>query len=76
MTQLEDKNLVFKRKDQSHLVTNKTKTFFELFEIHDVTKYCGDSIKNYLNALKVVNDTPEREIALIKKFDESIRDEQ
>ena len=29
-----------------------------------------------MNALKVVNDTAERGIALIKKFNESVRDEQ
>lgn len=76
MKRLEGKNLVFEGKDLSHFVTNKTKTFFELFGIHDVTEYCSDSLRSHVNALKVVNDTAERGIALIKKFNESVRDEQ
>ncbi|XP_073986719.1 uncharacterized protein [Rhodnius prolixus] len=60
----------------SHFVTQKTKTFFELFEIYDVTEYCSDSLRSHVNALKVVNDAVEREIVLIKKFNESVRDEQ
>ncbi|XP_073979047.1 uncharacterized protein [Rhodnius prolixus] len=60
----------------SHFVTQKTKTFFELFEIYDVTEYCSDSLRSHVNALKVVNDAVERGIVLIKKFNESVRDEQ
>lgn len=40
------------------------------------TKYCSDSLRSSLNALKVVNDTAERRITLIKKYDESVGDEQ
>ena len=76
MKRLEGKNLVFEGKDLSHFVTNKTKTFFELFGIHDVTEYCSDSLRSHVNTLKVVNDTAEKGIALIKKFKESVRDEQ
>lgn len=49
--------------------------FFELFGIHDVTEYCNDSLRSHVNVLKVVSDT-ERGIALIKKYNESVRDEQ
>ncbi|GBM99756.1 hypothetical protein AVEN_268025-1 [Araneus ventricosus] len=76
MKRLEDKNLFFEGKDLSHFVTIKAKTFFELFGIHDVTEYCSDSLRSHVNALKAVNDTAEREIALIKKFNESVRNEQ
>lgn len=76
LKRLEGKNLDFEGKDLSHFVTNKTKTFFELFGIHDATEYCSDSLRSQVNALKVVNDTAERGIALIKKFNESVRDEQ
>lgn len=72
MKRLQGKNIVFEGKDLSHFVTDITKSFFELFGIHDVT--C-DSLRSHVNALKVVNDTAERGLALIKKFNESIKDE-
>ena len=39
-------------------------------------KDCSDALRSSINALKVVNGTAERGIALIKKFNESVRDEQ
>ena len=38
-------------------------------------RYCSDALRSSINALKVVNDTGERGIALIKKFNDSVRDE-
>ncbi|CAH1115349.1 unnamed protein product [Psylliodes chrysocephalus] len=76
MKQLDGKNLVFEGKDLSHFITSKTKIIFELFGIHNVTEYCSDSLRSQVDALEVVNDTAERGIALIKKFNESVRDEQ
>ncbi|XP_077155302.1 uncharacterized protein LOC143817697 [Ranitomeya variabilis] len=76
LKRLEGKNLVFEGKDLSDFVTSKTKTFFELFGIHNVEEYCSDTLRSSVNALKVVNDTVERGIAMIKKFNNSIRDEQ
>ena len=32
-----------------------------------MTEYCSDSLKSIVNSLKVVSDTAERGIALIKK---------
>lgn len=63
MKRLEGKNLVFERKDLCF--TNKIKTFFELFEIHNMTEYCIDSLTNLVNVIQVVNDTAERGIAII-----------
>lgn len=74
--QVPARNMVFEGKYLSHFVTNKKKMFFELFGIHDVTEYCSDSLRSHVNALKFVNDTAERGIALIKKYNESVRAEQ
>ncbi|CAH1108321.1 unnamed protein product [Psylliodes chrysocephalus] len=76
MKRLDGKNLVFEGKDLSYFITSKTKMLFVLFGIHNATDYCSDSLRNQVDALKVVNDTAERGIALIKKFNESVRDEQ
>lgn len=76
MNKLEGKTLVFDGKDLSHFVTAKTKMFIGLFGIQDKTEYYSDSLREKVNALKVVNDTAERGIALIKKFNESVKDEQ
>ena len=45
-----------------------------MFGIHDLTEYCSVSLKSIVNSLKVVNDTAERGIALIKKFNKSVRE--
>lgn len=45
----------FQGKDLSHLLTNKTKTFFELFEKYNVTEYSSNSPKAHVNTLEVVN---------------------
>lgn len=67
MQKLEGKTLVFDGKDLSHFVTAKTKMFFGLFGIQDKTEYYSDSLREKVKALKEVNDTAERGIALIKQ---------
>ncbi|CAH1105830.1 unnamed protein product [Psylliodes chrysocephalus] len=67
---LDGENLAFKEKDLSHFITGKSEMFFKLFGIHNVTEYCSDSLRSQ------VDDTAERGIALIKQFNESVRDEQ
>ena len=76
MKRLDGNNIVLQRKNLSDFVTRRTKTFFELFGATNKDEYCNDTLRNSINALKVVNDTAERGIALIKKFNDSIRDEQ
>jgi hypothetical protein len=76
LKRLEGKSLNFAGKELSDFVTSRTKTFFALFGITDAEKYCSNELRIFINALKVVNDTAERGIALIKKFNESVRDEQ
>lgn len=59
MKQLEGKSLKFDENSISDFVTSKTKTFFELFGIHDQSEYCNTTVRNLLDALKIVNDTTE-----------------
>lgn len=73
---LESKTFDFEGKDISDFVTKKTKLFFEMFGITDITESCMEPLRSHVDALKVVNDTAERGIALIKQFNESARDEQ
>ena len=76
MKRLDGENIDFQGKDLSDFVTSHTKTFFRLFGVNDLEEYCNDALRSSINSLKVVNDTAERGIALIKKFNESVRDDQ
>lgn len=76
MKRLDGKTLKFDEKSISDFVTSKTKTFFELFGIHDKSEYCSTTVRDLVDGLKVVNDTAERGIALIKKFNDSVKDEE
>ncbi|CAH1977321.1 unnamed protein product [Acanthoscelides obtectus] len=51
-------------------------TFFELFGAYDVRDYCNDFVRSEVNGLKVVYNNEEIRIALIKKLNGSVRDEQ
>ena len=73
---LDGKKILFQGKDLSDFVTRHTKSFFPLFGVNGVEEYCSDTLRNSINALKVVNDPAERGVALIKKFNESVRDEK
>uniref|UniRef100_T1I9H6 Uncharacterized protein n=1 Tax=Rhodnius prolixus TaxID=13249 RepID=T1I9H6_RHOPR len=75
LKRLEGKNIDFEGKDEPFRY-QKNQDVFELFGFFDVTEYCSDSLRSHVNALKVVNDAVERGIVLIKKFNESVRDEQ
>jgi hypothetical protein len=68
MKRLDGENIVFQGKDLSDFVTSHTKTFFRLFGVNDLEEYCNDALRSSINSLKVVNDTAERGIALIKKL--------
>lgn len=76
MNRLDGKEILFQGKDLNDFVTSRAKTFFRLFGVNDVEEYCSDTLRNSINALKVVNDPAERGVALIKKFNASVRDEQ
>jgi hypothetical protein len=76
LKRLDGKNLVFEGKVVSDFVTSGTKTFFAMFGVNDVSEYCSDAPRSSINSLRVVNDTAERGIGLIKKFNDSVRDEQ
>lgn len=47
-----------------------------MFAIHDKSEYCSTTVTDLVNGLKVVNDTAERDITLIKKFNDSVKDEE
>lgn len=66
IVRLEGNNPDFKEIDMSHFVTNKLKTYFKLFGIHNVTTHCCYSIRGDGNASKGVNDAAIRGIILIK----------
>lgn len=72
----EGKNLVFVGNGLSLFITNKMKKFIALFRIHYVTKYISGILESYVNAPTLVSNTAERGIALIKTFDESVREER
>lgn len=63
----------------SNFVTQRTKTFLDNFGVRAVdsvevyTK--NDCLRQSINALKVIKDTAERGIAVIKQFTESVKDE-
>lgn len=76
MKRLEAKVIKFEEKSLSDFVTTKTRSFFELFGAKDENEYCSTTLRALVDSLKVVNDTAERGIALIKKFNDSVKDEQ
>jgi hypothetical protein len=74
MKRLDGKCLKFEE-SLGDFVTTKTRSFFELFGVQDVSNYCSPNTRDLVNSLKVVNDTAKRGIALIKKFNDSVKDE-
>lgn len=63
----------------SNFVTSRSKRLFELLadrEDHPQNLIKDEALKNRIRALKVVNDSAERGIALIKQFAGAVKDEE
>lgn len=75
MKRLDGDKLSLQDKNLSDFVTSQTKTLFRMFGVDDIDQFCNDAMRSSVDSLKVVNDSAERGIALIKKFNESVKDE-